>query len=278
MHASCLCGEVTWDVEGPLLAVSHCHCSRCRKQHGVAFATYAMAPASGFRMQGKDRISGWESSPGFSRRFCGRCGSAVPWDPNQGLVFVPVGSFDGDPGIRPQFHIFVASKAPWYEISDALPRFAAYPPGIDAAVLPDSPHVHAGSVVHGSCLCGAVAFEYEGEPILCRNCHCGRCRKARSAAHASNLGVKLAQLRFTRGADRLALYKVPEARFFAQAFCTSCGGKLPRVDASRDLAVVPLGALDDDPGLRPSEHIFVGSKAPWFEISDALPQHAEYAP
>ena len=278
MHASCLCGEVTWDVEGPLLAVSHCHCSRCRKQHGVAFATYAMAPASGFRMQGEDRTSGWESSPGFLRRFCGRCGSAVPGDPNQGFVSVPVGNFDDDPRIRPQLHIFVASKAPWYEISDALPRFAAYPPGIDAAVLPDPLHVHAGRAVHGSCLCGAVAFEYTGNPSWCRNCHCGRCRKARSAAHASNLGVKLAQLRFTRGEDRLALFKPPEARFFAQAFCTSCRGKLPRVDASRDLAVVPLGALDDDPGLRPSEHIFVGSKAPWFEISDALPQHAEYAP
>jgi hypothetical protein len=278
MHASCLCGEVTWDVEGPLLAVSHCHCSRCRKQHGVAFATYAMAPASGFRMQGEDRTSGWESSPGFLRRFCGRCGSAVPGDPNQGFVSVPVGNFDDDPRIRPQLHIFVASKAPWYEISDALPRFAAYPPGIDAAVLPDPLHVHAGRAVHGSCLCGAVAFEYTGNPSWCRNCHCGRCRKARSAAHASNLGVKLAQLRFTRGEDRLALFKPPEARFFAQAFCTSCGGKLPRVDASRDLAVVPLGALDDDPGLRPSEHIFVGSKAPWYEISDALPQHAEYAP
>ena len=90
--------------------------------------------------------------------------------------------------------------------------------------------------------------------------------------------MKLAQLRVTRGEDRLALYKVPEARFFAQAFCTTCGAKLPRVDPSRDLAVVPLGALDDDPGVRPTEHIFVASKAPWFGIADALPQHAEYAP
>jgi len=277
MHASCLCGDVGWDVDGPLLSLSHCHCSRCRKHHGVAFATYAMARAEGYRMQGEDRVRGWESSPGFLRRFCGRCGSTVPVAPQQGLVFVPAGNFDGDPGIRPQAHIFAASKAPWYEIPDALPRFPAYPPGVGAAVLPDRPHVHTGSAVHGSCACGAVAFEYTGDPILCRNCHCGRCRKARSAAHASNLGVKLAQLRFTRGEERLALYKVPDAQFFAQAFCTFCGGKLPRLDASRDLAVVPMGALDDDPGVRPSAHIFVGSKAPWFEIADALPQHAEYA-
>jgi hypothetical protein len=277
MHASCLCGDVSWDVEAPLRSLSHCHCSRCRKQHGVAFASYVMAPASGYRMQGEERVSAWESSPGFFRRFCRRCGSPVPGAPQGGFAVVPAGNFDGDPGIRPMLHIFVASKAPWYEIPDALPRFDAYPPGFAANVLPDRPHAHTGTAVHGSCLCGAVAFEYAGDPILCRNCHCGRCRKARSAAHASNLGVKLAQLRFTRGEDRLVLYKVPEARFFAQAFCATCGGKLPRLDASRDLAVVPMGALDDDPGVRPSAHIFVGSKAPWFEIADALPQNAEYA-
>jgi hypothetical protein len=275
MHASCLCGDLSWDVEAPLLSLSHCHCSRCRKQHGVAFATYAIAPASALRMYGEARASRWESSPGFFRRFCPRCGSAVPGAPDHGVVFLPAGNFDDDPGLRPQLHIFAASKAPWYEIPDTLPRFDAFPPGIDAAVLPDRPHAHAGSSMHGSCGCGAVAFEYAGDPILCRNCHCGRCRKGRSAAHASNLGVKLAQLRFTRGEDRLVLYKVPEARFFAQAFCSTCGGKLPRLDASRDLAVVPMGALDDDPGVRPSEHIFVGSKAPWFDITDGLPQYTE---
>jgi hypothetical protein len=237
-----------------------------------------MARASGFRMQGGERASRWESSPGFFRRFCGRCGSVVPGEPAHGNVFVPAGNFDDDPGLRPQAHIFAVSKAPWYEIPDALPRFAAYPPGVPATALPDRPHAHTGSAVHGSCACGAVAFEYEGAPILSRNCHCGRCRKGRSAAHASNLGVKLAQLRFSRGEERLAFYKVPEARFFAQAFCSHCGGKLPRVDASRDLAVVPMGALDDDPGVRPNEHIFVGSKAPWYEITDDLPRHDELPP
>jgi hypothetical protein len=279
LRSRCLCGDVTWEVEGPLASLSHCHCSRCRKQHGAPFASYAMAPASGFRLHGGGGVAGWESSPGFERRFCRRCGSAVPGDPGEGFVFVPAGNFDGDPGLRPQLHIFVASKAPWYEIPDALPRFDAFPPGVDAAVLPDRPRPPApAGTTRGSCNCGALAFEYEGAPILCRNCHCGRCRRARSAAHASNLGVRLAQLRFTRGEDQLSFYKLPEARFFTQAFCTRCGGKAPRLDASRDLAIVPMGALDDDPGVRAREHIFVGSKAPWFEIADALPQYEEQAP
>jgi hypothetical protein len=279
MQASCLCADVTWEAEGPFELMHHCHCGRCRKAHGVPFATLVAAQADRFRLRGAERAVAWESSPGLRRWFCGRCGSVVPGHAEGGRVFFPCGNLDGDPGVPILAHIFAASKAPWYEIPDALPRFDAYPPGFDAPVLADRPLAAArASTTRGSCNCGAVAFEYEGAPSLCRNCHCGRCRKARSAAHASNLGVKLAQLRFTRGEDRLALYKVPEARFFAQAFCTTCGAKLPRLDPSRDLAIVPMGALDDDPGVRPAEHIFVASKAPWFEITDALPQHAEYAP
>jgi hypothetical protein len=279
MRSSCLCGDVSWSVDATPQFLSHCHCSRCRKQHGVGFATYAMTPAASFRIEGPGRVVGWESSPGFSRHHCGRCGSSVPGEPQGPFVFLPAGNFDADPGIRPVAHIFVASKAPWYEIPDALPRFDAFPPGVDAAVLTDRPREPAPpGVVRGSCNCGAVAFEIQGEPILCRNCHCQRCRKARSAAHASNLGVRVSQLRFTRGEDRLVFYKVPDARFFAQVFCGTCGSKLPRVDPSRDLVVVPLGSLDDDPGVRPREHIFVASKAPWFEIVDALPQYAEAVP
>jgi hypothetical protein len=78
--------------------------------------------------------------------------------------------------------------------------------------------------------------------------------------------------RWTRGQAQVRSFKVPDARFFTNAFCERCGAKLPRVSPERDLVVVPAGGLDVDPGLRPSEHIFVGSKASWFTISDALPQ------
>ena len=280
MQSSCLCGSVRWSTDANPISLSHCHCSRCRKQHGVAFATYGMTPAAGFRLEGADHVGAFESSPGFARRFCKRCGSTVPPAPNDAVPFVfqPAGNFDADPGVRPALHIFVASKAPWYEIPDALPRFDAYAPGVDGTVLEDQPLAPSrAGVTRGSCNCGAVAFEYEGSPILARNCHCQRCRKARSAAHAANLLVRPAQLRFSKGEDRLRSYKIPEAKFFTQVFCGDCGSKAPRVDPSRDLAIVPLGSLDDDPGLRPKEHIFVGSKAPWFEIADASPRFEEGA-
>ena len=108
-----------------------------------------------------------------------------------------------------------------------------------------------------------------------RHCHCSRCRKARGAPHASNAFTSLASFRFTRGESGLRSWKVPEAQFFTQAFCGSCGSPMPRVSPERDLVVIPGGSFDDDPRVRPSEHIFVGSKASWFQITDTARQHVE---
>ena len=275
-RASCLCSEVAWEIDGPIELMSHCHCSRCRKTHGAAFATYVAGPAAAFRLRGGERVARWESSPGFYRCFCERCGSVVPGDPFDDRIFLPAGNFDDDPAVRPLAHIFVGSQAPWYEIRDSVPRFEAYPPGIDAPVLPDRPPLDPPGAPRGSCLCGGVTYVIEGQPSRCHNCHCSRCRKARSAAHATNLFTAADGVRFTRGADQLASYKVPDAKHFTHVFCRTCGSPMPRISPTRGIAVVPMGALDDDPGLHPQAHIFVGSKAPWFDIADQLPQHPEY--
>jgi hypothetical protein len=276
MRGSCLCGAVRWQASGGFELTSHCHCSRCRKAHGSAYGTYAATPERGFSLSGA--ATRFESSPGFLRCSCPRCGSVVPGDAADGRRFVPLGGCDGDPGVRPLAHIFVASKAPWFEVTGSLPRFDAYPPDLAAPALPDRAPLDAAGAVRGSCLCGGVGFVITERPTLARFCHCSRCRKARAAAFASNLLVPESGVRFTRGAELLASYKIPEARYFMQCFCRVCGGKLPRVDSERKLAVVPLGALDDDPGVRPHEHIFVGSKAAWDEIGDGLPQHEQAPP
>jgi hypothetical protein len=85
--------------------------------------------------------------------------------------------------------------------------------------------------------------------------------------------TRVEDVRFTRGADLVSSYKLPEARFFTQSFCTRCGSPMPRLDTGRHIAIIPMGSLDDDPQLRPSEHIWAESRAPWFEIADSLPQH-----
>ena len=84
--------------------------------------------------------------------------------------------------------------------------------------------------------------------------------------------------RYTRGGELVRAYKVPEAARFTVAFCTVCGGGVPRDPAGAPYLVVPAGSLDDDPGPLPRIHIFVGSKAPWFTIADGLEQCDDYPP
>jgi hypothetical protein len=279
VRGSCLCGDVAWEVTQPLQFATHCHCARCRKFHGAAFSTAGLVPIDGLRLlRGADRIAHYESTPGIRRPFCARCGSPVAsgeaaGDAAQGLAAVPLGPLDDDPAVRPLAHIFVASKAPWFEITDDVARFDAYPPGVDAAVYPDLERPgDASAGVRGSCLCGAVAFVVTAEPLRCQHCHCSRCRKARGAAHASNFFTRLDGVRLLRGEEHLREYKVPEARWFKQVFCGTCSAPMPRFDTERGITIVAMGTLDDDPDVRPARHIWVGSKAPWWPITDGLPQ------
>lgn len=126
--------------------------------------------------------------------------------------------------------------------------------------------------VRGSCLCGAVAFEMTGAPGRVTHCHCSRCRKVRGTANATNFVVPLAGLAYLRGSDNLNEYRHPDAKYFGHTFCRTCGSSMPRLDHERGFAIVPMGSLDDDPGVRPERHIHVDSKAPWDEIHDDLPQ------
>jgi hypothetical protein len=106
-----------------------CHCSRCRRRSGSAFAAMVGVRSEDFRLlQGRELIRRYEApiveqSPAYRSSFCGRCGAPVP-DPDPGAAFfeVPAGLLDDDPGLRPDKHIFVELKAPWFEIRDALPQ------------------------------------------------------------------------------------------------------------------------------------------------------------
>ena len=133
-------------------------------------------------------------------------------------------------------------------------------------------------VVRGSCLCGAVKYHVTEPFRVAYNCHCSRCRHGRAAAHASNGFTSFDGVHFVKGEDHLKTYKVPDARYFTQVFCDVCGSLMPRLDAERKIAVIPLGGLDDDPGIKPGEHIFVAHKAGWHDITDDLPTHDEDPP
>jgi hypothetical protein len=131
LRGSCLCGGVRYEVSGPLSYPLNCHCSMCRKAHGAAFRSRARVKADDFRWtQGAELVAYYESSPGNHRGFCRVCGSPLlsRFDNDPRSYGLPLGALDDDPGIKPGFHVFVASKAPWYDITDELPQFAELPP------------------------------------------------------------------------------------------------------------------------------------------------------
>lgn len=274
---SCLCGGVRWECSGPLELMTHCHCSMCRKFHGGAFGTYVGTTREGFRITaGQDLIAAYKSSDQYERFFCSCCGSPLPEYGSTGeRIVLPAGCLDEDPGVRPSAHIFVASKAPWFEIPPGLPCFDEYPESWSApSVARDHESAAEAGWARGSCLCGDVAYEVRKGCALVINCHCSRCRKARGGAHASNMFVSPEDFRWLRGEDRILIFKVPEAERFSHRFCETCGSSLPAVRPDR--AFIPMGGLDDDPEVRPQMHIFCNSKAPWYEIGDSLPQYEEY--
>jgi hypothetical protein len=130
IRGSCLCGGVQFEAaEIPLIVL--CHCSLCRKANGAAFEAAAAVPAADFKLVGgADLIQLYESSPGNHRAFCRVCGSRAPsLSRDRKVYIVPAGLLDGDPGVKPALHMFVGSKAPWWEINDDLPRFEKWVPG-----------------------------------------------------------------------------------------------------------------------------------------------------
>jgi hypothetical protein len=130
-------------------------------------------------------------------------------------------------------------------------------------------------MVTGSCLCRAVRFEVRGPFGRVSHCHCSMCRKAHGAAFGTYARVKKADFKLVAGAGDIAAYASSTGT--QRTFCRQCGSTLQFLSAKfPDDIDIALGVLDDDPGVRPVMHIFTGSKAPWYEIEDHLPQHAAW--
>jgi len=130
LSGSCLCGGVRYEIAGRLTGALNCHCSMCRKAHGAAFRSRARVRAADFRwVRGEELLAWYESSPGTHRGFCGVCGSKLlsRFDRDPSAYGLPLGALDVDPEVRPALHVFVAHKAPWFEISDHLPQHAELP-------------------------------------------------------------------------------------------------------------------------------------------------------
>ena len=279
LTGSCLCGDIAFEITGPVDQIGHCHCSMCRKFHGAAFATFAVAAPEDFHWrQGEEKAVHYRSSSHGWRNFCPRCGSGVPACPPGGpFALIPLGNVAEDPGTRPTMHFFVGSMAPWHTIADDLPQHEEYPPefGPDAmAVEQPTRTANTAGATGGSCLCGAVTFEYDGEPAAMINCHCSRCRRAMSAAHATMVMVGHEAFRWLSGDDNVVNYKMPEAKVKGTAFCRTCGSQVPRRRDPENMQI-PAGSLDDDPKARARANIFTASKAAWSVVDPSLPSFSE---
>ena len=129
-------------------------------------------------------------------------------------------------------------------------------------------------VLAGECECGTVRYRVTDAFLYAANCHCSRCRASTGSAFKPFAGIEREQLEVTEGADALLVVGDDELN---DTRCGACGSLLFSVVRDGEWVHVALGSLGDAPTLPTVKHIFVGSKAPWFEITDDLPQFEEHA-
>lgn len=126
----------------------------------------------------------------------------------------------------------------------------------------------------GSCLCGGVQYQIDGELTDVLNCHCSMCRKLHASAFRTRAKVRTDDWTTLKGQDLIRFYESSPGEY--KGFCSVCGSSLyTRFDAVPEILGFPLGTLDTDPRVKADRHIYVGSKAPWFDITDNLPQYDE---
>jgi hypothetical protein len=121
----------------------------------------------------------------------------------------------------------------------------------------------------GSCLCGRVGYRVTDAFEYAMNCHCSQCQRTTGSAFKPLAGIKASHFAITTGGDALLRHGDGHG---LDAHCGSCGSLLYSLVREGAYVHVAMGTLIDDPSIRPTMHIFVGSKAAWFDITDTLPQ------
>jgi hypothetical protein len=127
----------------------------------------------------------------------------------------------------------------------------------------------------GKCLCGAVRYAVPDEFTYAANCHCSNCRRTTGSAFKPFAGIERQKLVLTEGHADLVIFGDEQGN---DTHCKVCGSLLYSVVRAGAYVHVAMGTLVDDPTIRPTKHIFVGSKAPWFTITDDLPQYEGHVP
>ncbi len=126
-YGSCLCSAIRYELHARPKAVSHCHCSQCRKGHGAAFASYGSVLRTDLLItHGAEQLASYASSEAVLRQFCSQCGSSLFWSKTSGefggWISIALGTLDSPFTAEKQQHVEVSSKAAWYAIEDHWPQ------------------------------------------------------------------------------------------------------------------------------------------------------------
>jgi hypothetical protein len=126
-HGGCLCGAVRYTINGAPTYAGHCHCRDCQRATGASFVTWIGVKYDNFEVT-EGEIAYCNTSPGFRRGFCGRCGSSLTgggeqWDE----LGITAASLD-DPAIaKPTSNVYLDHLQPWVKLDDSLKQFQKFP-------------------------------------------------------------------------------------------------------------------------------------------------------
>jgi len=129
VKGSCLCGRVSYEIDGAIHNARYCHCSNCRKFSGTAYAAWGLARVDEFRVtSAANDVTTYDSGGGL-RVFCTTCGSPLWFEPNGLPQFrgIPLGAIDDGTVAPPTMHVWTKSKVDWASIGDDLPQHATHP-------------------------------------------------------------------------------------------------------------------------------------------------------
>ena len=132
IKGNCECKKISFEITQEIKYFSHCHCSQCRRCHGSAFASFIEVEESFFKYNSDIKyLKSYASSKDCQRIFCQICGSNIMFlhKSKPEKYYVSAGLLNGDLSLPEAHHVFVGSKANWYDITDNLKQHQEYPSG-----------------------------------------------------------------------------------------------------------------------------------------------------
>ena len=270
VKGQCLCGAVSFEIQGALSAPTLCHCGMCRRHHGAPGA-YTSAPVSAYRISGEESLNWYGSSGDAERGFCRLCGSKLFWREVGGKSLdATMGSLDQPTGLKLDKHIWARHQGDYYAIDrDGVPRYAQS--SKDAQPIPEEPAPESGPKTKqhsGGCQCGAVTYRVSGNMRDVVACHCGQCLRVHGHAPGYSAAQK-AELT-VEGAGEVAWYRSSERA--DRGFCRQCGSSLFWRPVGRDTISITAGSLNPPTGMKTVRHIMVADKGDYYTIADGVPQ------